>query len=367
VPLRLRQHRSRPSVDSSCDGVEDDVVRRVPLHLCLAVCGLWLSLHSIAGQGLPSESIGVRMIVVGSAEQAQRILDQLKGGADFAALAMEQSTDPTARDGGYLGQVDPATLRSELRDALTGVTGGQLTRVVRIPTGYAILEVLPDSQGIQGDDSPTPISVAAAGAVRDVINVGGLTEADAMFLAFPKKNGWNQDLREMCRVRTQSIPSILQKLEQNPSAPLSPDASTEERLEAMQAQYAWAQIHAYAGDMDKAIDRWERAKRIAEGGIPAVLSVMEATLGVAFLHKAEMDNGSYRTPGELCLLPRINSAIRDTRWCARRADPPQSIETPPGHAARRPRQPRGCARYAAARSHPPSGSTPGARRRTGRC
>jgi len=253
------------------------------------------------------------MIVVGSAEQAQRVLDQLKGGADFAALAMEQSTDPTARDGGYLGQVDPATLRSELRDALTGVTGGQLTRVVRIPTGYAILEVLPDSQGIQGDDSPTPISVAAAGAVRDVINVGGLTEADAMFLAFPKKNGWNQDLREMCRVRTQSIPSILQKLEQNPSAPLSPDASTEERLEAMQAQYAWAQIHAYAGDMDKAIDRWERAKRIAEGGIPAVLSVMEATLGVAFLHKAEMDNGSYRTPGELCLFPRINSAFRDTR------------------------------------------------------
>jgi parvulin-like peptidyl-prolyl isomerase len=82
------------------------------------------------------------MIVVLTADEADRILDQLRHGADFAALAMEKSIDPTARDGGYLGEIDPATLRPELRDALSGVRQGELTVVVRIPSGFAILKVL---------------------------------------------------------------------------------------------------------------------------------------------------------------------------------------------------------------------------------
>ena len=178
----------------------------------------------MAAQNVPAEAVGLRMIVVSSADEAQRLLDDLKGGANFAALAIEKSTDPTGREGGYLGKLDPATLREELRDALQGVGRGELTGVVRIPSGYAIVEVLPDSQEIQAPEAnPTRLLAATAmGAVRDSLNVGGLSEADSMFLAFPKPAGWNQDLREMCRVRTESLPAILERLEQNPNPVAAP-------------------------------------------------------------------------------------------------------------------------------------------------
>ena len=260
----------------------------------------------MAAQNGPPEAVGLRMIVVSSSDEARRLLEDLKGGANFAALAIEKSTDPTGRDGGYLGKLDPATLRQELRDALQGVGRGELTGVVRIPSGYAIVEVLADSHEIQAPDAnPTRILAATAiGAVRDSLNVGGLSEADAMFLAFPKPAGWNQDLREMCRVRTESIPAILERLE---GSPITVPGAGESPLDVMNGQYAWAQIHAYIGELDKAIDRWQIAKQIADAGVPGAVAMMEETLGLAFLHKAEMDNGLYRTPGDFCLLPRINA------------------------------------------------------------
>src|SRR5258708_6361067 len=66
----------------------------------------------------------LRLIVVNSASEAESLLAQLKAGADFAVLAREKSVDATSIDGGMLGALDPATLRSELRDALRGTLPG---------------------------------------------------------------------------------------------------------------------------------------------------------------------------------------------------------------------------------------------------
>src|SRR6476620_4180751 len=99
-----------------------------------------------ASQNPQASVVTLRMIVVSTADEAARIVEQLGQGADFAALAAEQSIEPTARDGGFLGTVDPATLRPELRDALRGVVMGGLTPVVRIPTGFVVLKVVPASE-----------------------------------------------------------------------------------------------------------------------------------------------------------------------------------------------------------------------------
>src|SRR6185437_9797508 len=89
-----------------------------------------------------SQSAPVSIIVVGSEADAARIVSQLKGGADFAALARSNSTDPTANDGGYMGTIDPSKLRAELAKALVGVARGGITGIVKIPSGYAVLKVL---------------------------------------------------------------------------------------------------------------------------------------------------------------------------------------------------------------------------------
>ena len=58
----------------------------------------------------------------------RRLSGRLKAGADFAVLAREKSVDPTSTDGGFLGKIDPASLRAELRDALRAVNPGSFRR-----------------------------------------------------------------------------------------------------------------------------------------------------------------------------------------------------------------------------------------------
>ena len=78
-------------------------------------------------------------------EGAKDIVKELANGKDFAILAKEKSIDATASDGGYMGKVDPAQLRIELRDAVRDHNSGQLTNIVQLPSGFAVLKILPDS------------------------------------------------------------------------------------------------------------------------------------------------------------------------------------------------------------------------------
>jgi len=62
----------------------------------------------------------VRMaqILVRSEEEADRILSRIKDGEDFSYLAKEISLGPAAEKGGRLGWVDPATLKSPLKELI---------------------------------------------------------------------------------------------------------------------------------------------------------------------------------------------------------------------------------------------------------
>ena len=271
---------------------------RAVLAAALAIAAT--SSGTLRGQQLET----LRIIVVATADEATRIERQLEDGADFATLAAEWSTEPTASDGGLLGAVDPASLRQELRDALTGVGVGQTTGVVRIPSGFAILKVVPasESAGAAGPGRVAKLSVDKAGLVYGGLSVGGLSEADAVLLASPKPQGWDQDLQAICTLRKSSLETVLERLRALPA--FDPAALADaDRVDEMEAQYAWGQLHAYRGELDQAIERWERARRIAEIGVPDATPRMEETLGVAFLHKAENDNDVYNTPGDRCVFP----------------------------------------------------------------
>jgi len=121
----------------------------MPLRVWLAISAIVCSLALVAGQvspGPPSDVTALQILVSPTAEEAEQVRAQVNAGADFAALAREKSVDPTGRDGGHLGKMSLASLRPELRDALQGVKPGQTTAVVRIPTGYAIVRVVPDAE-----------------------------------------------------------------------------------------------------------------------------------------------------------------------------------------------------------------------------
>jgi hypothetical protein len=100
-------------------------IRRLRLGGILAVAGLGIGMFFLRAE----QAIPVRVIIVESADEAGRILERLKGGADFAVLAREKSVDATAADGGFMGEVDPSTLRAELRDALDAGACGEPGRI----------------------------------------------------------------------------------------------------------------------------------------------------------------------------------------------------------------------------------------------
>jgi tetratricopeptide (TPR) repeat protein len=252
----------------------------------------------------PTE-ISVQIIVVDSSTKAERILQQLKSGADFATLAKHVSTDPSAGSGGYMGKLDPATLRSELRDALKELRPGQTSPIVKFSEGYAILKVLSASESAGGGvpGARPAFSTTAAGSVRYALNVGGLNDADAVFNAFPKPVGWQQDLHAICEARKQSLAAATGQLEKRSAAA---DAELHP-YDVLGEHHSLAQLHAYQGNMDKAIEEWQAAYQIAKDAVPAAIPKFLEALGIAYLHKSEMENDAYRNPGDRCILPPRSS------------------------------------------------------------
>ena len=244
----------------------------------------------------------LRLIVVASEADAQRVIEQVQQGADFATLAAGVSQDPTRSRGGLLGRTALPALRQELRDALQGLSAGQITRPVRIPTGYAVLKVVEDAEAdAAGAPQPGAPSVAAVGAVRYVFDVSGFNDATVVMQRHPDKpQGWELDPVAICKVRTTSLQEAQANLRANLS---SPDLlATGRPMDVAQAHFTHAQLFAYEGRMADAIAALSEALRIANTGVPAMRLHMEEALGIAYLHKAMHDSGTYHAPGERCLL-----------------------------------------------------------------
>src|ERR1700689_539722 len=104
---------------------------------------LWIAGPARSGND-GARQVPLQLIVAGTPEEAGKILSRIRAGEDFGAIARQYSMDATAKNGGNLGTVDPDSLRVDLRDALRGVKPGEVTGVIQIPAGYAILKILKD-------------------------------------------------------------------------------------------------------------------------------------------------------------------------------------------------------------------------------
>ncbi|NJD85313.1 peptidylprolyl isomerase [Candidatus Erwinia dacicola] len=91
--------------------------------------------------------------------EAQSVLDALKKGGDFAALAKEKSADPiSARNGGDIGWLEPDITPDELKGAGLKETG-QLSEIIKSSVGFIIARL----------DDIQPQKVKALAEVHDDI------------------------------------------------------------------------------------------------------------------------------------------------------------------------------------------------------
>jgi hypothetical protein len=268
-----------------------------------------LALFTYAASGAVN-GVNLGIIVVPLPNQAEVILGKLQGGMDFAVLAKETSKDASAQDGGYLGRIDPAEVLPALRATASALRPGGVSGVIHIPAGYAILTVFAKPPRSEDLDAERLKGLVSAGAVRDTIDISGITAADAALSAYAKPAGWNRDLKEVCAARTESYASTVERIGRQLVQADALRAGQAAPLGLLQGHAVLALLFVYTGEMEKSLVEWKKSYQIALESVPGSIPYIEEALGVTYLHLAEMENGVYRKPGDLGIFPPLRTGER---------------------------------------------------------
>jgi len=84
--------------------------------------------------------------VAEASAKAKQLLDELRKGADFAALAKKSSDGQTAAQGGDIGAFKRGEMAKELEDKTFALKPGEITDVIRTKQGFIIFKVLDHQQ-----------------------------------------------------------------------------------------------------------------------------------------------------------------------------------------------------------------------------
>jgi peptidyl-prolyl cis-trans isomerase C len=89
------------------------------------------------------EEVHARHILLESEEDARAVIAELQGGADFAALAQERSTGPSAPSGGDLGYFQRGQMVPEFGEAAFALEPGAITtEPVQTQFGWHVIKLL---------------------------------------------------------------------------------------------------------------------------------------------------------------------------------------------------------------------------------
>jgi tetratricopeptide (TPR) repeat protein len=267
------------------------------------VCVALLMAGVLALRALPDEPI-LEILLVKTKPEADAILAKIQAGESFELLASRHSIDPTAPDGGYLGQIKTEYLKAELKEALKNVGVEGVTSVFPASGGYMILKVLA---------RPREAALGQQTAAQLVAYVAGFEEALSYFSKMPKPDNYHQDLKTMCDLKKRAVEVAIQEME----AVLGPGRNAQQRL---QAHHTIAQLSAYQGNMDKAIRHFEEAFQIAtENSLNALVPVLREKLAIAYLRKGEVENCVANHSARSCIYPLTLEARHKLQAGSRKA------------------------------------------------
>lgn len=94
--------------------------------------------YAEGGQG---EEYNAAHILVETEEEAQELISELEGGADFATLAQERSTGPSGPNGGALGWFSAGQMVAPFEEAVAGLEAGEISEPVQTQFGWHVIKL----------------------------------------------------------------------------------------------------------------------------------------------------------------------------------------------------------------------------------
>ncbi|HYM29837.1 MAG TPA: peptidylprolyl isomerase [Candidatus Cybelea sp.] len=133
---------------------------------------------------------------------AERLVGEIRGGANFAAMARQYSRDQAAQAGGELGWVQPGSLAEEIEAALSRMQPGQISDPIRALGGFYI-EQLRDRRAATGNDPDNAVVT-----IRQIVfNL----PKDAPKQAFESASSLAQSISDSIE-GCDSVPSVMKEL-----------------------------------------------------------------------------------------------------------------------------------------------------------
>jgi peptidyl-prolyl cis-trans isomerase C len=143
---RRQKLQNDPEVKAIVARYEDEAIREVLVRRLLA--------GKVSDEALkkryadevtkvpPSEELRASHILVKTEDEAKAVIKQLQGGADFAKLAKEKSTDTSAGNGGDLGYFGNGDMVPEFYAAAAKLKKGEYTKdPVKTQYGWHVIEL----------------------------------------------------------------------------------------------------------------------------------------------------------------------------------------------------------------------------------
>ncbi|ETX05812.1 peptidyl-prolyl cis-trans isomerase [Candidatus Entotheonella palauensis] len=97
------------------------------------------------------EAVTASHILVKTEPEAKALLEELKGGKDFAELAKEKSTGPSAPQGGSLGSFSRGRMVPAFEKAAFALKAGEVSEPVKTRFGWHVIKVTEHTEGKQQD------------------------------------------------------------------------------------------------------------------------------------------------------------------------------------------------------------------------
>jgi parvulin-like peptidyl-prolyl isomerase len=107
-----------------------------------ALLGRWVQEGFVRAVPEAADQVRIRQILVGAREDADRVLERLNAGEDFATVATEMSSDTATKDaGGEKGWVATEELEQSYAAKVFALEAGQRSEPLEGQGGFYIIEV----------------------------------------------------------------------------------------------------------------------------------------------------------------------------------------------------------------------------------